>query len=329
MSKMSVKVNASLQASLRQQADSFIAFPAGHGRLDGAEGKAFIMEAVGEHSKAPTKPKVRTTALLPAQTFAFTAPREREVLKTRRHGFTLIELLVVIAIIAILASLLLPALARAKTSARRIECMNNLKQLQIGWHLYILDNNDAMPLNNWDGNEGDFAGSTVGSWVVGCVRTPGASNIMNGTQWPYNPSLGSYHCPEDTSLATDNSVRLRSYSLLDWLGPTQDNGPYAPWEKQRLSQITKPANVIGFCCEDANSIEDGTFAVYPAPSTQWLNLPSSRHSQGSCFSFVDGHVEYWKWQSGTMVFSGRPQNATTAQLPDLMRCQTGVTDPGS
>ncbi len=64
---------------------------------------------------------------------------------SRQPGFTLIELLVVIAIIAILAAMLLPALARAKDSAKRIQCLSNMRQMALVYHLYNEDNNNRLP----------------------------------------------------------------------------------------------------------------------------------------------------------------------------------------
>ena len=82
-----------------------------------------------------------------------------------------------IAIIAILAALLLPALSRAKATALRVQCMSNLKQLQSGWQLQMLDNNDYMPPNIWNGVPAEAAGNTPGCWVVGNARETTPTNI--------------------------------------------------------------------------------------------------------------------------------------------------------
>src|SRR3954452_19693991 len=91
-------------------------------------------------------------------------------------GVTIVEMSVVIAVIGTLASLLLPGLHKAKSNTRSIDCINNLKQLQLAWQLYADDNNDVLPPNNWlrpDWGDGCPQGlpAVSGAWVLGSTLT--------------------------------------------------------------------------------------------------------------------------------------------------------------
>ena len=252
-------------------------------------------------------------------------------------GFTLIELLVVIAISAIVASLVLPALSKAKAKGQSVACINNLRQLQLSWHIYVDDNNDALPLNGAVPDARGMAKASAGSWVVGNTQTDTTtSNIQSGSLLKYANSVGVYHCPSDKSTVGGQTGlrRTRSYSLNYWLngdasafsGFSNENAQRDSFIKSKFAQIIDPppAEMGGFIDEHEQSIDDGAMVVdNPAENTDeiWYDLPSDRHSQGCNFSFLDGHIGHWRWKLPKKFKSHNQTHTPGPDLQDLRRLE--------
>jgi prepilin-type N-terminal cleavage/methylation domain-containing protein/prepilin-type processing-associated H-X9-DG protein len=234
-------------------------------------------------------------------------------------AFTLVELLVVIAIIAILAGMLLSALDKAKTNAKSIACLNNLRQMTLAWYCYTLDENDLMPPSMTPGAPGGQG--NPGSWVLGNAQQDlDTTNIQRGLLYRYVGTPSVYRCPADRSFVTSHPglPRTRSYSMNWWLNSDRGDGNNPtndPEDKTKLSQLTAPSQIFVLADENEDSINDGTLVVLSdkyAATNQWQDLPSDRHSKGCNLSFADAHAELHKW-NWPKVYKSHPQPAVNLQ----------------
>jgi prepilin-type N-terminal cleavage/methylation domain-containing protein/prepilin-type processing-associated H-X9-DG protein len=212
------------------------------------------------------------------------------------RAFTLIELLVVIAIMAILTSLLLPSLSRAKQSAHSASCLNNLKQWGLATQLFASDNNDFLP------KDGAPNGISVDEgWYIDLprvLRIPTYHELPWRTNQNIDPGRSLWICASNPRRSNGNN--LFHYCLNEHVNGTGSGN------QVQLSSIRQPARVVWL-------FDNGKLAAV----AQQNNVHTNLHSRGAQFAFLDGHSARFRqseyWDSSKNV--GRTNSANVLWIP--------------
>lgn len=236
-----------------------------------------------------------------------------------RGGFTLIELLVVIAIIALLASLLIPAVARAKIAAYQARCISNHRQIFVCWQLYQDDYDSKLVANNRDTREPgeglNWVESTIHGATPGFIETNSLIRPDRAAFAHYQKNYQIYACPAERTYYRVGKIsyrKLRSYSMNDHLNGGKEQYDTIPplFFYKKSSQIQKPAQIFLLVDCDPGTICYAPFEISVRDTKIFFTAPGALHgNKAAVLSYVDGHAEGHRWKAPYLHVNDSDQNS--------------------
>ncbi len=250
----------------------------------------------------------------------------------RSRGFTLIELLVVVAIIAMLISIMIPVMGRARESGRTVVCLSNMRQMALGMIMYADDNRNTLPSVGL--SHGSHQVDEQGSWL----------RLLE----PYCKTELVYRCPSDhsrwwdTPLPDGDGTRMRKISFatnyyISGMYEEEDTGETLKFN--RMTQIDRPGKTI-FAAELADGDDPSlgqryweyAAADHVHPSIHWLlddknvrkQVAIDRHAVGANYVFLDGHAETLSFEK---TFQLDPNSVLDPANPGAIRWRANLYDP--
>ena len=264
-------------------------------------------------------------------------------------GFTLIELLVVISIIAVLLSIMVPALNNAREMASGSRCLGNQKNLITAWIMYSMDNAGRMVGgcsyhgDAWPGTEYAWCKEpgyrdSSGTYVYCDASTVSDEYRLNGIREGHlfrytSEAVDIYHCPGDKRVVNNPSPYnvFRSYSISGMMYGEDAQPGHNLWKAySRITSVKEPDGKFVFVEEGVNNQwqNAGSWVLalrYPLNQSQWWDAFAGWHNDRSTLSFADGHAEVKQWVDERTIAmakhpsAGTPEDRSTfPENPDLI-----------